>query len=432
MTQTATPAPMHTSPDKVLLGRYHAREVIAVEIQRRRLDAKNAIAVAKKEIKKIQADQHPHEGEPEHDEWLRQIGRVTQKIRRLEAAKAQADEEMNKHINSRALPLFDAPPEDVALDCISGGIALLFEQGVDPEAIKEVLEREFEINRFRFAFENADAEVRDDLASGQSSLFTETEEDRGVLERRLAHMLGRNFPPPLPFTWLEIVAHLTDVELGAGWAWAAAPHRIDQPQIIVDVMKGQLERFEREPRLPAELRLTPEAAERLGKSLVLDIDDTGIVLLHQDDAPVQEMGKIDPAQATIPVFAAVRMLAAAANGHQTTRDDWTWETRGERQRLEVEGMSGIDNGGLNPETEEVEDEAPKKKASDLNKHEIVKALRRHAGNLTYAGQALGVHRDSLRRRCIALEIKWDSYRPAESTEHTATTNTQAPTTSLET
>lgn len=406
-------APMHTSPDKVLLGRYHARETISVEIQRRRLEAKQAIAVAKKELKKVQADQTPHEGEPEHNKWLQDIGRITQKIKRLEAAKAQADEELNRHINSRALPLFDAPPEDVALDCISGGIALLLEQGVDPENIKETLEREFEINRFRFAFEAADAEVRDDLASGQSNLF-EAEEDRGVLERRLAHMLGRNFPPPLPFGWLEIAAHLSEAELGAAWAWAAAPHRIDQPQIIVDVMHGKLERFEREPRLPTSVRLTPEAAARIGREMTIDIDDTGIVLLHTGDAPAQEMGKIDPAEATIPVFAAVRLLGAAANGYQTSRDDWTWETRGERKRIEVEGMSGTDNGGLNPEAEEAEGEQPKRKAADLGKGEITKALRARAGNLTYAGQDLGVHRDSLRRRCIALGIKWDSFRPADA------------------
>lgn len=413
MTPVASTAPMITSPDKVLLGRYHAREVISVEIQRRRLDAKQAINVAKKEMKKLQADQPDCEGQAEHDRWLQDIGRITQKIRKLEAQKAQADEELNKHINSRALPLFDAPPEDVALDCITGGIALLFEQGMSPEGIREVLEREFEVNRFRFAFEAADATVRDDLISGQVTLF-EAEEDRGQLERRLAHMLGRNFPPPLPFGWLEIAAHLSDSELAAAWAWAAAPHRIDQPQVIVDAMHGKLERFEREPRLPVIVHLTPEAAERMGHALAIDIDDTGVVLLHDGAAPVQEMGKIDPAEATIPVFAAVRLLAAAANGYQTTRDDWTWEARGERQRLEVEGMSGADNGGLNPEAEEVEGEQPKRKASDLGKGEITKALRARAGNLTYAGQDLGVHRDSLRRRCIALGIKWDSFRPADA------------------
>jgi hypothetical protein len=417
---------MLTSPDKVLLGRYHARELTLSEIQRRRIDASNSLKVSKKAMKKLESEPH-EENDPA---WLQRVGRQTQEIRRIEAEKNSANEELNKHINGRALPLFEAPPDDVAVDCITGGIALLLEQGHDREHILEVIEREFQIAEFRHRYEEMKPEVRD-TPEGQATLFAE-EEDRGQVERRLAHMLGRNFPAPLPFCWLEVLAHLSDAEVRTAWAWAAAPHRIEQPQCIVDIMHGkEMQRFERDPKLPAVVRLTDEAATRIGKELVLEIDDTGRVLLTAPDAPVAEIGTIEPAQAMIPVFAAVRLLGAAANGYQTTRDDWTWHEREERRKAAVEGMSGVDNGGFNdtPATAPIEGEtagdavdgvekpapAPRD-ATSLTPREIKAALRKSEGNLTAAAKSIGCSRDALRRRCVALEINIEEFREAGGRE----------------
>lgn len=420
----APPAPMLTSPDKVMLGRYHAREVILSEIQRRRVDATAALNVAKKDMKKLEAEVH----EADDPKWLERVGRQTQLIKRIVAEKQAASEDLNKHINGRALPLFEASPDDVAIDCIVGGIALLFEQEHDADHIREVLEREFQIAEFRHKYEELEPEKRE-AAVGQGTLFSE-EEDRGQLERRLAHMLGRNFPAPLPFTWIEIAAHLTDAEVRTAWAWAAAPHRVEQPPRIVEIMQGKgLEGFERDPKLPALVRLTDAAAERIGKQLVLEIDDTGRVLLTPPvgEGPVVEIGKIDPSQTTIPVFAAVRLLGAAANGYQTTRDDWTWREREERRKVEVAGMSGVDNGGLrvDPPADDGPPQAPraKREATEISREEIVEALEaakaKHVvrrgnvvGPLNLAAQALGVHRDSLRRRCKSLDIDLEQYRVA--------------------
>lgn len=407
-TTTAPPAPMNTTPNDVLLGRYHAREVILGEIQRRLQETSNALALAKKEMKKLQHEQPAEDDSHDHNEWLMNIGKMTQKIGRLAATKAAAQDELHKHINSKALPLFAAPVDEVAEDCISGGIALLLEQGHERDEIVELIARQLQVNEFRFAFEAAEPEKRDDMANGQVVMFAD-DEDRGQTERRLAHLLGRNFPAPLPFHWIEIAAHLSDAELGAAWAWAAAPHHIEQPACIVDVMRGKLDRFERDPKLPATVKTTAEATARLGVELVVDIDDAGRVLLHAGDGPVAEVGKIDPSQTMIPVFAAVRMIGAAANGYQTTRQDWTWTEREGRARVEVAGMSGADNGGLNPpaSAEEVAKTTP---AQELKKQEIVGALRKHKGNLSHAARQLKVHRDSLRRRCNALNIDIESYR----------------------
>lgn len=400
-----------TSTQEIMLGRYHAREVTLAQLQRRRLEAAEKLSAARKEMKATKSAAPPEEeGKAAHTAWLVKIGEHSNKIDKLAAEKASAEQALNTHIGGRALPLFAAEPEAVARDCIAGGIALLFEQAYEVARIKEMIGHEFDIASFRWAFEATSAANQDEAAQG---LLFPAERDRGELERSLAYLLGPNLPRPAPFSWIEIAAHLTDHELGAAWAWAAAPHKFDQPQCLVDVLAGKLERFEHDPKLPTTVVLSAEAAERIGRHLSIEIDETGLVTLIPAGEPAQQLGKIEPSQMLVPVWVALRMIAGAANSRWvTTRDDWTWRDRA-KAKQDIEGMSGLDNGGLGEGPEDGEeggDAEGKARAPQLAKKAVVDKLKVHNGNLKEAGAALGVSRDALRRRCKALGVDPDDYR----------------------
>lgn len=394
-----------TSTQEIMLGRYHAREVTLAQLQRRRLEAGEKLTAARKEMKALKsAAPLEEEGKAAHTAWLVKIGEHSNKIDKLSAEKASAEQALNTHIGGRALPLFAAEPEAVARDCIAGGIALLFEQDYEVSRIQATIAHEFEVASFRWAMEATSVANQDEAAQGM--LFP-AERDRGELERSLAYLLGPNLPRPAPFSWIEIAAHLTDHELGAAWAWAAAPHKFEQPACLVDVLAGKLERFEHDPKLPTTVVLKAEAAERIGHHLSIEIDETGLVTLIPAGEPAQQLGKIEPAQMLVPVWVALRMLSGAANGRwRTTREDWAWRGRDVVSR-EVEGLSGLDNGGIN----EVDDTGEgKARAPQLTKKAVVDQLKAHNGNLKEAGAVLGVSRDALRRRCKALGVDPDDYR----------------------
>lgn len=339
-----------SSTTEIMLGRYHARDVTTGQLQRRRLEAADKLQAAKQAMK------------------------------------------------------------DVAIDCLRSGITLLFEQAWEGARIQQVIATEYEIASFRWAFEATSVASADEAVQG---LLFPAERDRGELERSLAYLLGPNLPRPAPFSWIEIAAHLTDHELGAAWAWAAAPHKFEQPQCLLDVAAGKLERFEHDPKLPTTVVLSAEAAERIGRNLSLEIDETGLVTLIPAGEPAQQLGKIEPSQMLVPVWVALRMIAGAANSRWvTTRDDWTWRDRAQAKR-DLEGMSGLDNGGLGEATEDEAGEGEgegKARAPQLAKKAVVDALKAHAGNLKEAGAVLGVSRDALRRRCKALGVNPDDYR----------------------
>lgn len=386
-----------TDTHEIMLGRYHAREVTLAQLQRRRLEAAENLKAANKAMKKLKAEAPAEGTEIERRRWLEKIGEQELEVDKLTAEKAAAEQALNAHIGNKALPLFGSDPERVAKDCISGGMVLLFEQGYSPAAVEEVAEVELMIAASRFEGDKTADENR--TAGDQATLFP-VERDRDELERSLAYILGPNLPRPSPFAWIEIVAHWTDDELAAAWAWATAPQTREQPPCITSVLAGDLDRYEHDPVLPTTIYTTDEADLRVGDHLSVEIDETGRVVVSPTKGPPQEVGRLKPSQTLIPVFAAMRLIAAAHPRWHTTRADWTWKNRDKEREAREAAKPRM------PPKRKQEADAPAA-ANDDKPHalddipvpKLLDAIRASKGSLTEAGKVLGITRDAMRRRC---------------------------------
>lgn len=396
-----------TDTPEIMLGRYHAREVTLAQLQRRRLEAAENLSSAKKAMKKLKAEAPAEGTEIERRRWLEKIGEQELEVDKLTAEKAAAEQALNAHIGNKALPLFGADPDRVAKDCISGGMVLLFEQGYSRESIEEVAEVELMIAASRFEFDkNADASK---TAGDQATLFP-LDRDRDELERSLAYILGPNLPRPSPFAWIEIVAHWTDDELEAAWSWATAPQNRDQPACITSALAGELDRYEHDPILPATIYTTDAADARIGDHLSVEIDETGRVVVSPTKGPPQEVGRLKPSQTLIPVFAAIRLIAAAHPRWNTGRDDWTWKNRDKARdevRADREAAKPRMPPKRKPEAAPAPAPTPTPAANDEQPHALddipvtvlLDAVRASKGSLTESGKILGITRDAMRRRC---------------------------------
>lgn len=394
------PANAAASTPEVLLGRYHARDAEIRELNRRRLETIEKLTAARKELKRIKSKGPGEDPSPaDRHEWEAKIGRQSLVIEGLAAAKVSAELALNSAIGNKALPLFKAPPEDVAEDCLHGGIALLLEQGISADDIRSKFRFHLDTLVYRFRAENP---PEDDSEDGQGSLFAEDEKrDRGERERQFAWMLRGQYQPPRPFTWLEVVAHLSDADLDAGWRWGAAPHKHEMPAAIAALIDGNVEGFACEPGLPETITLTEKARERLGFGLVVEIDDAGHVVVHPGGAePAQQVGQIEAPQMVIPTFVAARMIAAAdPRWSAITRDDFTWKGREAASAPRPPAPLAHPVTGRSPGLEDIPAET------------IRKALAENDGSPTKAGAALGITRDALRRRCKNYGIDIDAYKP---------------------
>lgn len=395
------PAATASTPE-VLLGRYHARDAEIRELNRRRLETIEKLTAARKELKRIKSKGPGEEPSPaDRHEWEAKIGRQSLVIESLAAQKVSAELALNGAIGNKSLPLFKAPPEEVAEDCLRSGIALLLEQGISADDIRTKFRFLLDTLVYRF---RADAPPQEDEdgEDGQGSLFGEDEKrDRGERERQLAWMLRGGYQAPRPFTWLEVVAHLSDADLDAGWRWGAAPHKHEVPPAISALIDGNVEGFSREPGLPETIYMTDEARERLGFSLTVEIDDSGHVVVHPGgDEPAQQVGQIEAPQMVIPTFVAARMIAAAdPRWSMITRDDFTWKGREAAGPARPPAPMAHPVTGRSPGLE------------DIPADTLRFALAENDGSPSKAGAALGISRDALRRRCKNYGIDIDAYKP---------------------
>lgn len=392
------------STPEVLLGRYHARDVEIRELNRRRLETIEKLTAARKELKRIKSKGPGEDPTPaDRHEWEAKIGRQSLAVEALAAAKVSAELALNQAIGNKALPLFKAPPEEVAEDCMRSGIALLLEQGISLEDIRGKFRFLLDTLAYRFRVEqprDEDEDGEDD--DGQGSLFgDDVKRDRGERERQLAWMLRGQYQPPRPFTWLEVVAHLADADLDAGWRWGAAPHKHEMPAAIAALIDGNVEGFAREPGLPETIKLTDKARERLGFDMAVEIDDAGhVVVAAAGSEPAQQVGQIEAPQMVIPTFVAARMIAAAdPRWSSIVRDDFTWNGRETASAPRPPAPTIHPVTGRNPGLEDIPPDV------------LRKALAENDGSPTRAGQALGITRDALRRRCKHFGIDIDSYKP---------------------
>lgn len=400
-----------TDTPEVLLGRYHAREVTLSQLQRRRIEAGEKLAAARKELKKITAEAPAEDAEKvEFDEWYAKVGKTKLSLDKLAAEKAAAEQALNMHIGSKALPLFAAEPEAVAADCISGGITLLLEQGLDAEQVKEQIGHELFVALHRFALDQKCDEG--DEKRVQAELFDEPL-PRDETERSLAWLLGTSIPRPEGFAWIEIVAHLSDDDLAAAWAWAICPHKVEQPGRIAAIVAGDVEGFEHDPELPCEITATAEATLRLGLKAA-EIDETGRVTVFPTSGPPQEVGRIQPSQQLVGVFAGSRLIAAAdPRWRSVTRDDWTWVGRGDGGvRLPPRRRPSANDAAAPAAPPAPEGKKPNGQNSlaDIPAEKLREALTRAEGNQTEAAEQLGITRDSLRRRLIFHGIRAEDFR----------------------
>lgn len=390
-----------TTPE-VMLGRYHARAVELIELNRRRIEAGQNLTAARKEMKKIKANTPGKDADDaERAAWESKIGRQSIEIDRATATKVSAELALNAHIGNKALPLFKAAPEEVAEDCIRGGIMLLLETHVDAADIREKFEMLLDVARYLFAVDQPPKD-EDDGQDGQGSLFVEPEKrERGSRERSLAWLLRGTHRPPSGFSWLEIVAHLSDVELDEAWRWAAAPHKHESPACLAAVFEGKSDGFTRDPGLPVTMALTDLAVARFGKRFTIDIDDAGHIVAMPEKEVAQQVGQIDTAQMRIPTFVALRLVTAAdPRWKDLTRDDFTWRGREPAGPREAPLKAG-------PPPCEVEKNP---KLEDTSADKIREALAEHQGDLAAAGRQLGYGRDALRRRCTYYGIDVEGYR----------------------
>ena len=392
-----TPAAVHASTPEVLLGRYHTRDLEIRELNRRRLETIEKLTAARKELKRIKSKGPGEDPTPaDRHEWEAKIGRQSLVIEGLAAAKVSAELNLNQAIGNRPLPLFGSPPEDVAEDCLRTGMTLLLEHGVAVDDIQGKIKLLLGPIAYRFRVDNPPEDEADEAE--QPDLFGSGTEkhDRGERERQLAWMLRSNYQPPRPFTWLEVVAHLSDLDLDAGWRWAAAPHKHERPAAVAAVIDGNVEGFAREPGLPETLTLTDEARARLRLDMTVEISDAGHVVVKPGGGEQpQQVGQIEAPQMQIPSFVAARMIAAAdPRWSGIVRSDFTWKGHEVVPARAPKAPPAERNPAL----------------EDIPEANIRKALKDNHGDLTAAGEDLGISRDALRRRVKNYGIDLEEYR----------------------
>lgn len=390
-----SPAAAHASTPEILLGRYHTRDLEIRELIRRRLETIEKLTAARKELKRIKSKGPGEDPTPtDRHEWEAKIGRQSLVIEGLAAAKVSAELSLNQAIGNRPLPLFGSPPEDVAEDCLRTGMTLLLEHGVEVDDIQDKIKLLLGPIAYRFRVDNPPEDV--DEEDEQPDLFGSGSEkhDRGERERQLAWMLRSNYRPPRPFTWLEVVAHLSDLDLDAGWRWAAAPHKHERPAAIAAVIDGNVEGFAREPGLPETLVLTDEARARLRFDMTVEISDAGHVIVRADGED-KFVGQIEAPQMQIPSFIAARMIAADPRWSGVVRSDFTWKGH---EVVPPRAPKAAAPAERNPALE------------DIPEANIRKALKDNHGDLTAAGEDLGISRDALRRRVKNYGIDLEEYR----------------------
>ena len=396
---------MRTSATEQMLGRYHAREVTLAQLQRRRLEAGAALKSAKDELKKIKAEP-PGEDATDGDRsrWYARLGEQGLKIERLTAEKSAAEAALNHHIGSKALPLFDAAPEVVAADCISGGITLLLEQGRERDDILEMFECELSVCWHRFEH---DAKVEQRNEDDDQRVLFDEPLPRDEIERSLAYLLGTSLPAPGEFIWIEVASQLDDNELAAAWAWALRPHALEQPECIAKAVAGDTDRFEHDPRLPCTFTAKAETKLHTGLSAV-EVDEEGrVVAFTTDGATPTQVGKLEGVLKRIPVTASLRLLAEFMKRWTTTRDGWTWKGREAPRGDAVAANEPAPEAGA--EVEETE-EAEAGGLDDIPVEKIRAALEKHKGVQTRAARELDISRDALRRRMEHHGIGFEEYR----------------------
>lgn len=385
------------------LGRYHARSLELMQLNRRLQEAATNLTAAGKEMKKL-SEARPEDADDDSS-WHQRVGAQHMKLRKLKSEKESAQAAVAAFVNGKTAPLFSAPGPEVARDLIAAGLTLMFAQELERDEVARRVGYEYEAAALRAAFAKSGAEKID---HEQIEMFAD-EMDRATRERALAYIMATTHVRPKRFTWLEIVAHFTDAELEAAWGWAAAPHLVDEPDCITRVLAGELDRFTLEPRLPTRITLRPEAATRLAAEIILDIDEEGRVIQYLNGGGPEEIGKIEATQLPIPVFSALRLMQAAANNKwTTTRAEWTWKALEETPAPRVPGMSGVENGGLAPTTAS----AAPGLLDDIEPATLRAALEKMEGNITRAAVELGVTRDALRRRLAHHGIDPESFKPA--------------------
>ncbi len=403
-----------TTETERLLARYHAREVLLEQLQRRLVDARESLARARKKLKKLKGD-------------------------KLTAAKASAQQDLDSHIAAKTLPLFGEDPEHTAKDSILSGIALLFEQQIEIPKIRMLARDLIDAVALRFASSKpADSDEDDDGA--QVTMFA-AQTSRRAVERDAAWMLAKHFPRPDPFSWQEVVAHLDADELAATWRWCSEPTNYGRPTWLAAVEAGQRDRFEKDPKLPAVFRLLDDAAARIGKSLSAEIDEQGRVhLLPRGEGPI-EIGKIEAHDVSIASFVLVRMVAEYKPEWSTSRDEWTWRGKDGKSREEARQHKPAPTNGpairmppkRNPTQAEAAGQREAKvdeilgkadlptgayprsrsrrrsnprptRTGDPSVDKLKAAMRAAKGNIKAAGEALGLSRDAMRRRLQAANL----------------------------
>jgi len=412
-----------TTETERLLARYHAREVLLEQLQRRLVDARESLARARKKLKKLKGDKSEHTDEAK---WAQEIGMLSIEVDKLTAAKASAQQDLDSHIAAKTLPLFGEDPEHTAKDSILSGIALLFEQQLEISKIRMVARDLIEAVALRFASSKpADSDDEDD-DGGQVTMFA-AQTSRRAVERDAAWMLAKHFPRPDPFSWQEVVAHLDADELAATWRWCSEPTNYGRPVWLTAVEAGQRDRFEKDPKLPAVFRLLDDAADRIGKSLSAEIDEQGRVhLLPRGEGPI-EIGKIEAPDVSIASFTLVRMVAEYKPEWSTSRDEWTWRGKDGKSREEARQHKPAATNGpairMPPKRNLTQAEAAGQREAKVDEilgkadlptgaanegepsvDKLKAAMRAAKGSIKAAGEALGLSRDAMRRRLQAAGL----------------------------
>lgn len=410
-----------TTETERLLARYHAREVLLEQLQRRLIDAREALARARKKLKKLKQDKSEHTDEAK---WAQEIGMLSIELDKLAAGKASAQQDLDSHIAAKTLPLFGEDPEHTAKDCILSGVALLREQQIEISQVRMICRDMIDAVALRFAPSKDETDDADE-DEPQVSMFA-AQTSRRAVERDTAFLLSRHFKRPDPFSWQEVIAHLDADELAATWRWCSDPTNYGRPTWLAAVEAGERDRFEKDPKLPAVFRLLDDAGDRIGKSMSAEIDEQGRVrLIPRGEGPI-EIGKIEPPDVPIASFVLVRMVAEYKPEWSTSRDEWTWRGKDGKSREEARQHKPAPQNGpavrmppkRKPTTAEEAgqkeqkideifskaDAPPAANEGEPTVDQLKAAMRAAKGNIKAAGEALGISRDAMRRRLQAAGL----------------------------